>query len=359
MSQELMLELPTAVDTGRALTGQEMTAQSMVIHRILNEVMVEGIHYGKVPGADKPTLLQPGAEKICATFRLAPKYHVEDLSEPHNNFYRYRVACSLYTIRDGLFVGSAVGEASSAEEKYSWERAVCEEHYETTDPTRRRLKFKKAGGENFEKIHQVQRNAADLANTVLKMATKRAFISATRAATAASDLLDVDLDEPAVADLAKDERAEQPKPKAKPKPAPSFSYGKHKGQPITDPAIEIGYLQFMADSTAAAVADPAKAKFVAQNRLFLLALDAEIASRNAKATPGTSPEPNPGLPPTPTAPDAPALSWGQLIYIWEGEYLDEYQEAKKAFSVASAHDITAPEQQAEFRETMRTLVDTK
>jgi len=358
MSQELMQELPTAVDTGRALTVQEMTAQSMVIHRILNEVMVEGIHYGKVPGTDKPTLLQPGAEKIAATFRLAPKYHVEDLSEPHNNFYRYRVACSLYTIRDGLFVGSAVGEASSAEEKYSWERAICEEHYETTDPTRRRIKFKKLGAD-FEKIHQVQRNAADLANTVLKISTKRAFISATRGATAASDLLDVDLDEPAVADLAREERAEQPKPKAKPKPAPKFPFGAHKGKEITDESVPTSYLQWMADSKAAEISDPAKAGFKAANQLMILALDAEIASRNAKTAPGTSPEPNPSLPPTSTAPEAPELSWGQLIYIWEGEYLEEYQEAKKAFSVASAHDILDPVQQAEFRETMRTLVDTK
>ena len=136
-------DLAVAMPQGRPLTVGEITAQSMVIHRILNEVMVKDIHYGQIPGTDKPTLFQPGAEKICAVFRLAPKQLVDDLSEPHNNLYRYRVSCSLYTIQDGLFVGAAVGEASSAEEKYSWERAVCQEHWDSTDPTRRREKFKR------------------------------------------------------------------------------------------------------------------------------------------------------------------------------------------------------------------------
>ena len=211
-------DLPVAVNVDRPMTVQEIKAQQLIIQRVLDEVMVDGIHYGVIPGTEKPTLYQAGAEKICATFRLAPRYDVEDLSEPHNNFYRFRVKCSIHTIRDSYFVGSAVGEASSAEEKYAWERALNEAHYEATDPSRRRIKFKrKFRSDDVEMIHQVQRNAADLANTVLKMAAKRALISATRSATAASDLLDVDLEEEAVADIARTEREAEPKPKAKPK----------------------------------------------------------------------------------------------------------------------------------------------
>src|SRR3990170_2247349 len=130
-------ELPATVNLDQPMTAGDLTRQALLIQEILEKVMVgptpdnpQGVHYGIVPGTKKPTLLQPGAEKICATFRLAPKYAVEDLSEPHNNFYRYRVTCSLYTIRDGLFVGAACGEATSAEEKYQWEKAICLEEWE-------------------------------------------------------------------------------------------------------------------------------------------------------------------------------------------------------------------------------------
>ena len=203
MTQELTThDLPSISNLDHYMTAGDLTRQALLIQEILDKVMVEDVHYGVIPGTgNKKTLYQPGAEKIAATFRLAPKYAVEDLSEPHSNFYRYRVTCSLFTIRDGLFVGAACGEATSAEEKYQWERAVCQEHWDATDPSRRRVKYKKEG-EGFATINQVQRNAADLSNTILKISCKRAFVSAARGATAASDLLEVDLDEEAVADLA-------------------------------------------------------------------------------------------------------------------------------------------------------------
>lgn len=363
-------ELPSISSLDRPMTSGDLTKQALLVQEILDKVMVDGVHYGKIPGTDKPTLYQPGAEKICATFHLAPKQAVEDLSEPHNNFYRYRVACSLYTIRDGLFVGAAVGEASSAEEKYQWERAVCQEHFDATDPSRRRVKYKK-DGDGFSTVNQVQRNGADLANTVLKMAAKRAFISAARGATAASDLLDVDLEEEVVADLAKEQRAEQPiaKPKAKPKPAPMFNYGKFKGRQITDPEIPADYLKFMADSTASQLDDPAKAKFKAQNQLFLIALDAEIAFRRSKEQKPT--EPPPGIPPqnvqaapgevqTGKAKETPMkpitdTAWAEFINFWETDWFDLYTLTKEEFGAASGHDVLKEERQ-KFYDRINTLI---
>jgi hypothetical protein len=237
MSTELQTQdLPVVTNIDRPMSVHEVMNQSITIHEILTRVMVDGIHYGVIPGTDKPTLYQAGAEKICATFRLAPKYEVDDLCDPRENIYRYRVKCSLYTIRDGIFVGSAVGEASSAEEKYQWERAVCQKHWDTTDPSRRRIKFRKVkdSQEGFDEVLQVQRNCADLANTVLKIAVKRSFTSAAKGATAASDILDVDLDEEPVAALHREESKDQPKPKAKAKPAPKLAFGRSKGKALDD-----------------------------------------------------------------------------------------------------------------------------
>src|SRR5688572_669339 len=232
-------ELPLVQTLERPMTVQQLTYQSLLIHKILKDVMVEGIHYGVIPGTgEKPTLYQPGAEKICSCFRLAPKARVEDLSDPDDNRYRYRVAISLYTIKDSLFVGEAVGEASSDEEKYQWEAAVCEEQYECLAPDEKRIKWRKDKRTGtVTQIQQVRRNAADLANTVLKMAYKRAFISVTRGATAASDLLQVDLDDEAVAAIVRDELDDE-KPtvtvKKKAPPAPLIPYGPAKGKRITE-----------------------------------------------------------------------------------------------------------------------------
>ena len=360
MTQELAVQdLPIATNLEQHMTAGDLTKQAQLIYEILTKVMIgptpehpEGIHYGIVPGTKKPTLLQPGAEKICATFKLAPKYNVEDLSEPHNNFYRYRVTCLLYTIRDGLFVGSAIGEASSAEEKFAWQRAICPEQWENEESSRRRLKYFPKGN-GFETVQQVQRNAADIANTVLKIGCKRSFISATRGATAASDLLDVDMDEPAVADMARQEQGEQapaPKPKAKAAPAPSFAYGKHKGQKITDPAIELNYLEFMAASYALSLDDPAKAKFKDQNRLFLAALDAEVASRQGKPGPSEAQTEKPAET-KPAMQDAP---WDEFIALAAKDYALELDATVQEFKSEPIH--LNPVDRWAFFERVNTLV---
>lgn len=38
------------------------------LHTFVEEVMVNGIDYGLVDGFSKPTLLKPGAEKLCDVF---------------------------------------------------------------------------------------------------------------------------------------------------------------------------------------------------------------------------------------------------------------------------------------------------
>jgi hypothetical protein len=285
-------DLPVVASSDRPMSVQEIMNQSLTVHEVLTRVMVKDIHYGQIPGTDKPTLYQAGAEKICSTFRLAPKYEVEDLGEPHNNFYRYRVKCSLYTIHSGYFVGSAVGEASSAEEKYQWEKAVCQEHWDKTDPSRRREKFKKADNDDgFVRILQVQRNCADLANTVLKIAVKRSFTSTVKGATAASDILEVDLDEEPVADLHREEKKDLPKPKAKVKTR-VLAYGKHKGTAIDNEVIPLDYLQWLVKSTKDNLGSDKRKAYEKDDRQLISDLEAEIAKREKQPQEPDKPKPH-------------------------------------------------------------------
>lgn len=330
-------DLPAVINVDREMSVQEISAQSLKIHHILEAVMQEDIHYGLIPGTPKKTLYQAGAEKICMTFRLAPRYEVEDLSEPTNNFYRYRAKCSLVTIGEGRFVGSAMGEASTAEEKYQWEKAVNERHWESTDPTRRRIHFKKDGTE----VLQVQRNCADLANTVLKISCKRAFVSATKGATAASDLLDVDLDEEAVADLKKQEQKETSKPKQKEKAAPKLAFGRSKGKAINDPSVPVEDLEWMWKYLTEGLQKPERAKWKAQDEEMIALLRSELDRRT-----NASPEPN-------AAEEKPISDdeWARLTKDWAIHRKLDYIALKAELGIEHASKID-PAQRRAFQQRM-------
>jgi len=162
-----------------------------IIHTVMKEVMQDGVHYGKIPGCgDKPALLKPGAEKIMATFHIAPDPQIADLSTP--NCIHYRIVCRALSA-DGIFLGAGVGEASSNEEKYQWRAALNEEEFNVTPETERRVKFQKRWQKNIQtykviQVQQIRTNPADIANTVLKMAKKRSLVDMTLTVTAASDI---------------------------------------------------------------------------------------------------------------------------------------------------------------------------
>ena len=177
----------------KPLTALEIRAGVNLIQEVMASVMKSGTHYGVIPGAgNKPTLLKPGAEKIMATFRLSVDPEAEDLST--GGFIRYRVKARLIW-PSGRFAGAGVGEASTEEEKYKWRAVVSEAEWNATPETDRRTKFKKPYQNQPTEIKQVKTNPADLANTVLKMAKKRALVDAVLTVTAASDIFTQDIED--------------------------------------------------------------------------------------------------------------------------------------------------------------------
>jgi hypothetical protein len=85
-------------------------------------------------------------------------------------------------------LGEGIGECSSNEEKYKWRKAYDEE-WNATPENRRRIKFGKY------KDKQVRTEPADVANTILKMAKKRAQVDAVITCTAASDIFTQDIED--------------------------------------------------------------------------------------------------------------------------------------------------------------------
>lgn len=176
------------------MTAATMRSQVNLIQEVMGAVMKENVHYGKIPGTDKPTLYKSGAEVLAATFHIAPKYRVEELSNP--DVVRYRVVCIGVHQGTGIELAEGLGECSSNEEKYKWRKASSNKEFDTTPLERRRVKYgysKKSGGE-FE-IRQVRTEPADVANTILKMAAKRAQVAMTLNSVAASDIFTQDIED--------------------------------------------------------------------------------------------------------------------------------------------------------------------
>lgn len=167
------------------------------IQHIYRDLMKKDTHFGTVPGAKKDSLWKAGSEILLSTFRISIDPVVEDLSR--DGEFRFRVKCMAYDSR-GEFLGAGVGECSSEESKYKWRRAVCEEEfaqYQQMGEEMARIKWVKPQNGKPYSILQVRQDQADVANTVLKMAKKRAQIDVTLTVTACSDIFTQDLDEDA------------------------------------------------------------------------------------------------------------------------------------------------------------------
>ena len=174
------------------MTAGDMRARVNLVQEVMRAVMVSDMHYGIIPGTKKPSLYKAGAEVLCATFRIADKYDIEDLSV--DGMARFRVRCTAIHQITGNVLGEGMGECSSHEEKYKWRGAICQEEFDSTPENMRRLKFSKWQGK-VEKKQQVRTEPADQANTILKMACKRAKVAMTLNVTAASDIFTQDIED--------------------------------------------------------------------------------------------------------------------------------------------------------------------
>jgi hypothetical protein len=173
-------------------TDMVRDAQRRIVgfHALIQTLLVRDVDYGIIPGVAKPTLLKPGAEKIAMELGLAPNYSVNDRTlDLVSGFIRYEILCSL--LHDGEVISQAIGSCSSFESKYryAWvsEAEAVSAGIEVTT-TRK---------DNYGRIRvRIQRpDMLDVDNTVIKMAQKRAFVSAVLAVAALSNLFTTDVED--------------------------------------------------------------------------------------------------------------------------------------------------------------------
>lgn len=199
---------------GRSLTAADIRQRVNTIQEVMSAVMKRDVHYGVIPGCKKPSLYKPGSEVLLATFQIATSILVTDLS--NDDCIRYQVRVIGTHALTGTLLGEGIGECSSNEEKYKWRKAFDDE-WNATPETRRRIKFGKY------KDKQVRTEPADVANTILKMAKKRAQIDMTLTVTGASDCFDQDIEDLPEHLLQPGETAEPPRPQLAPYPDDKFA----------------------------------------------------------------------------------------------------------------------------------------
>lgn len=163
----------------------EVRTQVNQIQYLMKNVLQEGEHYGTIQGCgNKPTLLQPGAEKIAYMFHFVPTYEVTR-HELGNGHREYETKCTLISRDTGERVGEGLGTCSTMESKYRYRKV-----YKGNSKTR-----------------QENPDIADTWNTVLKISKKRSFVDAVKSTTAASDIFTQDIE-----DMVGTYEAPQPRP---------------------------------------------------------------------------------------------------------------------------------------------------
>lgn len=215
MASEPQFFMPI-VDVQQAMQRRQM------VEAFAKNVMVDGTDYGAIPGTGgKKTLLKPGAEKLASFFGLLPDFIVthsvldfDGTGEGRGeSLIYYRVRCDLY--RGGVKVGAGDASCSSRESKYRWRNGarVCP-HCKQPAIIRGKEEwgggwvcFKKNGGcgakfkegdaaiEGQSVGRTPNPDIADVDNTILKMAEKRALIAATLIATNVSDFFTQDMED--------------------------------------------------------------------------------------------------------------------------------------------------------------------
>lgn len=143
-----------------AITLKEAKKRIDMLKKFVDELMTPGIDYGIVPGVEKPTLLKPGAEKLCDVFGFSKRIEVTNrLEDWYHGVFNYEVKVILICKRTGIVESEGVGSCNSRESRYYNQRGH------------------------------------DLANTILKMSKKRALVDAILSATRSSDLFTQDVEE--------------------------------------------------------------------------------------------------------------------------------------------------------------------
>lgn len=222
MATELIRVAQAEVDRFMpVMTMDNALERRQIILEATKKLMKDGLDFGVIPGTGtKPTLLQPGADKLCNLFGITVRYkflkQVEDWTgKDHSGepFFYYKIKGIAY--RGEIPMGEGIASCSSWESKYRWRKgerkcpacgsaAIIKGKKEYGGGY---LCFAKKGGcgakykdgdqsiESQDVSRVPNPDIFDQVNTIQKMAVKRAKIATTINATSASEFFTQDVED--------------------------------------------------------------------------------------------------------------------------------------------------------------------
>jgi len=176
-----------------------LKARIAQMQQFVREYMTPGEDFGVIEGTGKPTLLKPGAEKLCDVYGLSAgeaqiEFVRDDTKTP--TYIAYRLSLPLMSRMDGRVIMVGVGSCNSWEKKYRWRWAFDNELPQgmLTDGLQTKTGTKR-NGDKWTKYRVPNDEIDDVDNTLLKMAKKRALIDAVLSATRSSALFTQDIED--------------------------------------------------------------------------------------------------------------------------------------------------------------------
>lgn len=192
-------------------------ARRRELEQFIKSSLKEGIDYdvrhtgdkkSKTGEPEKKVLLKPGAEKLADFLNLSVDMNREVATESFEGIglFHYIYRCTLLNRKTGDFwVGD--GSCNSKEKKYRWKtyfESECPKEIKET--ARRETRKSKKDGKPYVVYITENPDTFELANTILKMAQKRAFVCAVLIASNTSEFFTQDLED----DPDKDKPATKP-----------------------------------------------------------------------------------------------------------------------------------------------------
>lgn len=188
MSDNLMMSLIESVEVSSLVGTLQKIAQ---VQAAVQRTLKSGHDYDTIPGTLKPTLLKPGAEKILMMFGLTSEYEfMEKIEDYEKGVFAYTIKCILS--KQGQKINEGVGSCNSKENKYRWRWVKENDVPEGIDKDSLKKRTNK-----WNKVeYQVENDEIfSQANTILKMAKKRAQVDATLTVASLSEIFTQDLDD--------------------------------------------------------------------------------------------------------------------------------------------------------------------
>lgn len=167
-----------------------------------------GFDFAKIPGTKRPTLLQPGAEKVALYLGVRPEYGIKT-NDLGNGHLEYEVICTLVSHKNSKVVGQGVASASTMESKHRYRYVPTTDRPEEEEATILKVKglgkyqkvWDRDGNSEWAWHERIENpNPWDVRHTVLLMCCKRANVKAVRTLAALSEIFAQDLEDfPSVA----------------------------------------------------------------------------------------------------------------------------------------------------------------